>query len=132
MNITAHYKNVKEPESGIRFFRQFDLVFMALDNTEARSHVNELCMILDIPIIEAGTQGYKGQAMVFKRDISRCYDCYPKPPPKTYAICTIRTFPDKPVHCIIWGKYLFKCIFGGDAAAEQDDFHELLSQLFKS
>ena len=31
---------------------------------------------------------------------------------KVYPICTIRSTPDKPVHCIVWAKELFKLLFG--------------------
>jgi len=31
--------------------------------------------MLDIPIAESGSTGYKGQAMVLKLGESRCYDC---------------------------------------------------------
>ena len=33
----------------------------ALDNVDARRHVNRLCLAADKPLIESGTQGYKGQ-----------------------------------------------------------------------
>ena len=33
-------------------------------------------------------------------------------PPQGYPICTIRSTPDKPVHCIVWAKELFKLLFG--------------------
>ena len=35
-------------------------------------------MMLDIPIAESGSTGYKGQAMILKRNESRCYDCIDK------------------------------------------------------
>lgn len=57
----------------------FDIVFMALDNAEARAYVNQLCITLNIPMLEAGTNGFKGQAMLLKKGLTRCYDCYPKP-----------------------------------------------------
>ena len=41
-----------------------------------------------------------------------CYECTPKPTQKVYPICTIRSTPDKPVHCIVWAKELFKLLFG--------------------
>mmetsp|Transcript_5833 Transcript_5833/g.8606 ORF Transcript_5833/g.8606 Transcript_5833/m.8606 type:complete len:423 (-) Transcript_5833:1837-3105(-) len=31
---------------------------------------------------------------------------------KVYPICTIRSTPDKPVHCIVWAKELLKLAFG--------------------
>lgn len=50
--------------------------------------------------------------MLMKRGISRCYDCFPKESnQKTFAVCTIRTLPEKPLHCIIWAKYLFGILF---------------------
>jgi ubiquitin-like 1-activating enzyme E1 B len=39
--------------------------------------------------------------------VTECYECQPKPTPKTFAVCTIRSTPDKPVHCIVWAKHLF-------------------------
>jgi len=50
--------------------------------------------------------------MLIKRGESRCYSCFPKPKPKSYPVCTIRTLPDKPIHCVIWAKYLFGLLFG--------------------
>jgi ubiquitin-like 1-activating enzyme E1 B len=41
-----------------------------------------------------------------------CYECKPKPSQKVYPICTIRSTPDKPVHCIVWAKELFKLLLG--------------------
>lgn len=42
-----------------------------------------------------------------------CYECEPKPRPKTYPICTIRNTPDKAIHCIVWAKdLLFEQLFG--------------------
>ena len=29
-----------------------------------------------------------------------------------FQVCTIRTRPDKPIHCITWAKFLFEAIFG--------------------
>ena len=38
--------------------------------------------------------------------------CSAKPTQKVYPICTIRSTPDKPVHCIVWAKEAFKLVFG--------------------
>lgn len=50
--------------------------------------------------------------MLLKRGQSRCYDCLAKAEVKTYQVCTIRTLPEKPIHCIIWAKFLFGILFG--------------------
>lgn len=48
-------------EYGREFFQQFDIVLNALDNRQARNHVNRLCLAADVPLVESGTQGYLGQ-----------------------------------------------------------------------
>jgi len=69
-------------------------------------------MSLDIPIFDAGTSGFFGQSMLLKRGQGRCYECYDKEKEqKTIPICTIRTLPEKPIHCIVWAKYLFGVLF---------------------
>lgn len=112
MKIASYQSNIKSPEFTLDFFNQFDVFIMALDNEEARSYLNKIGMLLDIPIIEAGTTGYKGQGMMFKRNVSRCYDCFPREKSKVYQVCTIRTTPEKPIHCIVWAKFLFELCFG--------------------
>lgn len=59
--IVAHHGNVKDPEFGVDFFKQFTVVLSGLDNLEARRHVNRLCLAAEIPLIESGTTGYNGQ-----------------------------------------------------------------------
>jgi len=65
--ILASYPNKKITSStdsiltkGVSFFSQYSVVFLALDNIDARSHVNKYCMALHIPILEAGTSGFLG------------------------------------------------------------------------
>ncbi|XVF01065.1 hypothetical protein REPUB_Repub04eG0055600 [Reevesia pubescens] len=44
---------------------------------------------------------------------TECYECQPKPAPKTYPVCTITSTPSKFVHCIVWAKdLLFAKLFG--------------------
>lgn len=39
-------------------------MFNALDNLEARRHVNKMCLAADVPLIESGTTGFNGQVQV--------------------------------------------------------------------
>ena len=39
----------------------------ALDNEQARNHVNEICFNMDIPLVEAGTNGYKASVVSIKK-----------------------------------------------------------------
>ena len=141
LHIVAHHGNIKDKKFGADFIQKFDLIFNALDNIEARRHVNRVCIAVDKPLIDGGTQviceifyfvsaliswlslfsnqwqnftsqGYDGQVVTIKRGVASCYDCEPKPTPKGFAVCTIRSTPDKPIHCIVWAKYLFGLLFG--------------------
>ena len=48
-----------------------------------------------------------------KQGSTECYDCNTKPVPKSFPVCTIRSTPSQPIHCIVWAKsYLFQEIFG--------------------
>lgn len=61
------------------------------------------------------------------------------PDTKSFAVCTIRSTPSLPIHCIVWAKsWLFNVLFGessesspagGDGANNEDDNAEELAQL---
>ena len=106
-----HHGNVKSVEFDVKFISQFKVVLNALDNVDARRHVNRLCLAADVPLVEAGTTGYLGQTTVICKQVTECYECQPKPTQKVYPICTIRSTPSQPVHCIVWAKELFALMF---------------------
>ncbi|CAG8627457.1 1051_t:CDS:2, partial [Paraglomus brasilianum] len=121
VNIKSHHANIKDPEFSVEWFKSFDIVMNALDNLEARFHVNEMCMAANIPLLESGTEGYVGQVTVIKKDESECYACQEKPKKITYPVCTIRSTPSKPIHCIVWAKsYLFSQLFGTPDDEEEE------------
>ncbi|PFH51632.1 hypothetical protein AMATHDRAFT_74813 [Amanita thiersii Skay4041] len=135
VRITPIHGNVKEPQFDIEWFRQFNIVLNALDNLDARRHVNRMCMAAQIPLVESGTAGYLGQVQPLLKDRTECFDCIPKPTPKSFPVCTIRSTPSQPIHCIVWSKvYLLGQLFGEDEnavgeldAAEQqgENAHEI-------
>ncbi|EXM33948.1 ubiquitin-like 1-activating enzyme E1 B [Fusarium oxysporum f. sp. vasinfectum 25433] len=113
VKIVAHHANIKDDEFTVAWFQQFRIAFNALDNLEARRHVNKMCLAADVPLIESGTTGFNGQVQVIKKGVTACYDCTPKEAPKSFPVCTIRSTPSQPIHCIVWGKsYLLNEIFG--------------------
>ncbi|CAK8677855.1 unnamed protein product [Clavelina lepadiformis] len=118
-NIVSRHDSVFNPEYNMQFFKQFDLVLNALDNTAARNHVNRMCLAADVPLVESGSAGYLGQVTVIKKGLSECYECNPAPRRKTYPGCTIRNTPTELIHCIVWAKYLFNQLFG-EEDADQD------------
>ncbi|TQV95043.1 ubiquitin-activating enzyme E1-like protein [Cordyceps javanica] len=113
VKIVAHHANIKDDQFTVGWFRDFTVVFNALDNLEARRHVNKMCLAANVPLIESGTTGFNGQTQVIKKGVTACYDCTPKETPKSFPVCTIRSTPSQPIHCIVWGKsYLLNEIFG--------------------
>lgn len=124
--IVAHSASIFNPEYNVDFFKQFSLVMNALDNKAARNHVNRLCLSAGITLVESGSAGYLGQVTVIRKGQSECYECQPKPAPRTYPGCTIRNTPSEPIHCIVWAKHLFSQLFGdpdvdNDVSPETND-----------
>jgi len=74
--------------------------------------VNRLCLAADRPLLEAGSTGHLGQVTVIQKGQTECFECQAKPTQKVYPYCTIRSTPEKPVHCLIWAKNLFDLCFG--------------------
>ncbi|KAI7901416.1 uncharacterized protein BX663DRAFT_514346 [Cokeromyces recurvatus] len=121
-NIVSLQANIKEPQFNVQWFKQFTMVLNALDNLDARRHVNTMCLAADVPLVESGTQGYLGQAYVIKKYETECFECQPKPTPTTYPVCTIRSTPSAPIHCIVWAKsFLFSQLFGNSEDEEVFD-----------
>ena len=122
VELVAYHANIKDVQFNIEWFSNFDVVFNALDNLDARRHVNKMCLAADVPLIESGTTGFNGQVQVIKKGVTACYDCSTKVTPKTFAVCTIRSTPSQPIHCIVWGKsYLLAEVFG----ASEEEAKEL-------
>jgi ubiquitin-like 1-activating enzyme E1 B len=109
----AHHGNVCDnTQFNVQYVSQFNLVLNALDNVTARRRVNRLCLAAKVPLIEAGTTGYLGQVKVIdKASNLECYECVTQEAQKVYPICTIRSTPSQPVHCIVWAKELYKLLF---------------------
>ncbi|KAF7810853.1 SUMO-activating enzyme subunit 2 [Senna tora] len=120
INIKSYHANVKDPDFNVEFFKQFNVVLNGLDNLDARRHVNRLCLAADVPLVESGTTGFLGQVTVHVKGRTECYECQPKPAPKTYPVCTITSTPSKFVHCIVWAKDLLFTKLFGDKNQEND------------
>ncbi|CDZ96210.1 nedd8 activating enzyme [Phaffia rhodozyma] len=113
--VTSYFGKIQDhPES---FYKQFNLVITGLDSVEARRWMNAtLVGMVDEdegpesmkPMIDGGTEGFKGQATVILPTISHCYECtlHMHTPPTAFPICTIANTPRLPEHCIEWASVL--------------------------
>lgn len=119
ISIKPYHANIKEARFGWEFFSGFDVVLNALDNLDARRWVNRMCIATKTPLIESGTTGFNGQVQPIVKDLTACFDCTETTPSKTYPVCTIRSTPSQPIHCIVWAKtWLFNQLFGEDDETE--------------
>lgn len=112
--LVAHHGNIMDAKTfPLKFFSQFDIIYNALDNLEARLYVNRMALFTRIPLFESGTTGNKGQVQPIYPYLSECFHCMPKETPKTFPVCTIRSTPSKPIHSITWAKnFLLSQLFG--------------------
>lgn len=96
-----------------------------------------------MPLIEAGSTGMSGQCTSIFPKVTQCFECLPKPTQKQYPVCTIRSTPDKPVHTIIWAKFLWDSLFGPlenenylddmkSRKSNDEDAHTFAINLFKT
>ena len=112
--VVGHYKRIEDMEDN--WYRQFHVVVMGLDSIEARRYINKVyCSFLEFeresvearegtwtPLIDGGTEGFKGHARVIIPGKTPCFECttWLFPPQTTFPLCTIAETPRSAAHCI--------------------------------
>ncbi len=115
VKVAWHMKKIQEFDD--KFYRQFALVVAGLDNVKARLWLNSKLYSLItydedgdpepdsiIPLIDGGTEGFKGQSRFFFGPFTSCFECSAadiKAGPK-FDLCTIASTPRIAEHCIAY------------------------------
>ncbi|KAF7305023.1 E2-bind domain-containing protein [Mycena kentingensis (nom. inval.)] len=130
VTVTPYYGKIQD--KGDDYYLQFNLVICGLDSIEARRWMSAtLVNLVDPenpeslkPLIDGGTEGFRGQARVILPTITSCYECSLDMlnKPTQFPICTIANTPRQPEHCIEWASVLeWPRVFGTEKKLDNDD-----------
>ncbi|KIW65692.1 hypothetical protein PV04_07925 [Phialophora macrospora] len=110
VKITPYNGKIQDKDED--YYMQFKLVICGLDSIEARRWINStLVDMVDMenpeslkPLIDGGTEGFKGQARVILPSLTSCIECQLSmhAPRAAVPLCTLATIPRQPQHCIEW------------------------------
>ncbi|KAL4807962.1 hypothetical protein BDV18DRAFT_110240 [Aspergillus unguis] len=117
------------------YYMQFKIIVCGLDSIEARRWINStLVGMVDMdnpeslkPLIDGGTEGFKGQARVILPTLTSCIECQldmhaPRP---AVPLCTIATIPRQPQHCIEWAHQIAWQDKRKDDSFDSDDMEHI-------
>ncbi|KAI0726651.1 NEDD8 activating enzyme [Fomitopsis betulina] len=137
--VTPYFGKIQDKDE--EYYMQFNLVICGLDSVEARRWINAtLVNMVDPeepeslkPLIDGGTEGFKGQARVILPTVTSCYECSLDMlnKPTAFPICTIANTPRLPEHCIEWASVLEWPKVFKDKKLDTDD-PEHIGWLFKT
>ncbi|KAJ7741527.1 hypothetical protein DFH07DRAFT_837564 [Mycena maculata] len=129
VKVTPYFGKIQDKDDD--YYLQFNLVICGLDSVEARRWMSAtLVNLVDPenpeslkPLIDGGTEGFKGQARVILPTITSCYECSLDMlnKPTAFPICTIANTPRLPEHCIEWASVLEWPRVQGDKKMDTDD-----------
>ncbi|KAI8922273.1 hypothetical protein DFJ77DRAFT_482293 [Powellomyces hirtus] len=114
VKITPYFGKIQDKDE--EYYNQFTIIICGLDSVEARRWMN--ATIINMydeddpetlkPIIDGGTEGFKGQSRIILPHMTACYECSldMQTKPTTYPMCTIANTPRLPEHCIEWASVL--------------------------
>ncbi|TPX16445.1 uncharacterized protein E0L32_003739 [Thyridium curvatum] len=110
VKITPHNCRIQDFDED--FYMQFQSIICGLDSIEARRWINAtLVEMVDManpeslkPLIDGGTEGFKGQSRVIFPTVTSCIECQldMHAPRAAVPLCTIASIPRQPEHCIEW------------------------------
>eukprot|EP00899_Mesostigma_viride_P011277 jgi/Mesvir1/2014/Mv06196-RA.1 len=117
--VTPHFCSIESKD--IDWYREFHIIALGLDSVEARSYINGVvCGFLEFdgkgeldtstikPMVDGGTEGFKGHARVIIPGKTPCFHCtlWLFPPQTTFPLCTLAETPRSAPHCIEYARLI--------------------------
>eukprot|EP00448_Togula_jolla_P023889 CAMPEP_0170591992 /NCGR_PEP_ID=MMETSP0224-20130122/12696_1 /TAXON_ID=285029 /ORGANISM="Togula jolla, Strain CCCM 725" /LENGTH=1235 /DNA_ID=CAMNT_0010915887 /DNA_START=54 /DNA_END=3762 /DNA_ORIENTATION=- len=108
------------------FWQKLHLCWNALDNVIARKYTDQCCLWYGLPLLESGTLGTKSNSDVFLPGLTKSYnDSTESDTGETQiAMCTLRSFPYLPLHCIEFAKQAYFCDYMEFAPQQYEAFRK--------
>uniref|UniRef100_A0A8B9RMD8 NEDD8-activating enzyme E1 catalytic subunit n=1 Tax=Astyanax mexicanus TaxID=7994 RepID=A0A8B9RMD8_ASTMX len=111
-DVAADFVNSRVPGCHVVPYPSFKCIHMYLHCFKILSLLVYEDEVLDpssiIPLIDGGTEGFKGNARVILPGMTACIDCTLElyPPQINFPMCTIASMPRLPEHCIEYVRIL--------------------------
>lgn len=116
-----------------KFWSQLDLCWNALDNVVARKYTDRCCLWYGLPLLESGTLGTKSNSDVFLPHLTKSYNDGTESDTNEnqIAMCTLRSFPYLPLHCIEFAKQAYFSDYLEFAPQQYESFRKDRSSFFE-
>ena len=75
IEVEAYHTDIMDHGADSPIFKDIDVIFTALDNLEARLHVNAVAYVKRIPLIDGGMDGAMGHVQVVIPPYTSCLNC---------------------------------------------------------
>jgi ubiquitin-activating enzyme E1 len=129
LNIEALEKGVGDTSEDYfddAFWQRLSLCWNALDNVKARKYTDRCCLWYGMPLLESGTLGTKTNSDVFLPKLTKSYNDGTEDDANEtqIAMCTLRSFPYLPLHCIEFAKQSYFSDYLEFAPTQYESFRQ--------
>ncbi|XP_022652126.1 NEDD8-activating enzyme E1 catalytic subunit-like [Varroa jacobsoni] len=117
VKVTPYFARIEDKP--VEFYETFSIIVCGLDAIAPRRWINRLiCSMCEYnddgelqpdtvhPLVDGGTEGFKGNARVIAPGLTACVECILDyyPPQDKFPMCTLAQTPRLPEHCVEYVK----------------------------
>lgn len=94
-----------------KFYSNIDFIVNALDNVNARNYMDQQAINYNLPLLESGTLGLKGNVQIVIPNLTESYQSSTDQAEESIPVCTLKNFPYEIAHCIQFAREQFESQF---------------------